>query len=55
VSLSAGLKAKIGGGGWTRIMKGDLRVFQALANRAYGLPRQELGFAQEKPFKLVIE
>lgn len=38
-----------------RLIMGDSRAFNALANRAYGLPRQELAFSQDKPFKLVIE
>jgi len=38
-----------------RAMKGDSKAFVALANRAYGLPVQELSFDQDRPFKLVIE
>lgn len=38
-----------------QLFKGDSRAFNALANRAYGMPSQELAFSQEKPFKLVIE
>ena len=37
------------------LLRGDPRVFQALSNRGYGLPQQELAFAQEKSFKLIIE
>jgi len=37
------------------LVKGDPKYFTALANRAYGLPTQEMSFSQEKPFKLTIE
>lgn len=38
-----------------KVLEGDPRVLKVLADRAYGLPRQEVSFDQDKPFKLVIE
>jgi hypothetical protein len=38
-----------------QVNKGESSAFNALASRAYGLPRQEMSFSQDKPFKLVVE
>lgn len=36
------------------LLKGDPKVFTALANRAFGMPSQEVAFSQNKPLQVEI-